>query len=66
MSGTIAVTVTVAPDGSVADAAAEKGNPILVKAALAAARQWRFTPYPAQAGEPMRTASINFRFDDQQ
>jgi outer membrane biosynthesis protein TonB len=62
MQGTISVVVEVAPDGSVVNARPERGNPILAKAAVDAARQWLYSPYTAVPGQPLRTATINFAF----
>jgi TonB family protein len=62
MYGTVTVVFRVTPDGSVAEVFSQRGNPILAKAALDAARQWRFAPYPAVPGQPYRTTTVNFNF----
>ncbi len=66
MTGVVEVIVAVAPNGLVVSARAENGNPILVAAAEAAARQWRFTPYAAEPGNPIPTTMLSFRFGGQQ
>jgi membrane protein involved in colicin uptake len=52
----------IAPDGSVMDARAERGSPILVKAAIEAAQQWRYAPYSAIPGQAPLTTSVDFNF----
>lgn len=48
ISGTVRVKVKVAPNGTVTDAKAVGGHPVLVSAALEAARKWRFEPAPSE------------------
>jgi TonB family protein len=61
LSGTVKVQVVVLPNGSVKDAKVVGGNPVLVNAALDAAKKWRFEP---AAGES--TGVVDFRFEPQQ
>jgi TonB family protein len=56
------VVVGVQPDGSVATATAESGDPLLVPSALEAARRWKFKPYPYEPGALVRTMRIEFQF----
>jgi protein TonB len=63
MQGTISVVLEVGTDGSVVSARAQRGNPILAQAAEQAARQWRYSPYAAVSGQPLRTTVVNFNFD---
>ena len=42
--GIVIVRVTVAPDGTVSNAKAESGHPLLSPAATDAVRRWRFEP----------------------
>jgi TonB family protein len=62
--GSVLVRVTVDECGIVRDARAVKGEPALVDAAVAAARQWRFTPTKVN-GTPIKvmgTITFNFYF----
>ena len=44
IGGTVQVELTIAPDGTVADARVVKSVPVLDQAALAAVKQWQDTP----------------------
>lgn len=44
ITGTVKVQVVVSPNGTVKDAKALGGHPVLVNAALDAVRKWRFEP----------------------
>ncbi len=48
ISGTVKVKVTVAPNGKVMDAKAVGGHPVLVGAAVDAAKKWIFEPAPTE------------------
>ena len=58
ITGTVKVEVVVAPNGSVKDARAVGGHPVLVNAALDAARKWRFEPASVES-----TGVIDFKFE---
>lgn len=45
LSGTVTITATIAEDGSVPEVKVLKGEPILAAAAVAAVRQWRYSPF---------------------
>ena len=45
LSGTVTLTATIAEDGSVPEVKVLKGEPILAAAAVAAVRQWRYSPF---------------------
>ena len=45
LSGTVSLTATIAEDGSVPEVKVLKGEPILAAAAVAAVRQWRYSPF---------------------
>ena len=62
ISGTVTVFLEVGSDGSVVDARAERGNPILVKAAIEAARQWRYAPFVNIPGQGPLATTVNFNF----
>ena len=62
VQGVVVVDCTIATDGSVSDARVVQSVPMLDDAALAAVRQWRFTPTLLN-GEPVPievTLTINF------
>lgn len=63
VEGDVLVTVVVGTDGRVREAGVLSGHPLLAEAALAAVRQWTFTPYQAQgvAVEAETTLRISFR-----
>jgi len=44
IGGTVRLTVTVRPDGSVRDVEVEGGNPILAASAVRAVKLWRYSP----------------------
>jgi TonB family protein len=55
IQGTVMLTLTVAPDGSVADVSAQRGaHSLLRRAALRSADGWRFVPEQV-AGQPVAT-----------
>ena len=62
LAGSVSVEVMITPDGRVETARAVSGHPLFVKAALQAARQWRFGPTLLN-GVPVRvTGVIVFNF----
>jgi TonB family protein len=58
LAGTVKIQVVVAPNGTVKEARVMGGHPVLVNAALDAARKWRFEP---AAGES--SGIIDFKFE---
>lgn len=56
-SGTVAVAVTVDESGNVISATAISGHPLLQAAAVAAARQAKFTPYKLN-GSPVKVTGV--------
>lgn len=58
LSGTVKVKIAVAPNGTVTDAKAVGGHPVLVNAAVDAARKWRFEPTPTGT-----TGILEFTFE---
>lgn len=61
ISGTVKISVTVAPNGTVKEAHIVGGHPVLANAALEAAKKWRFEPAPAET-----IGIIDFKFESQQ
>ena len=60
--GVVIVEVGVQTNGAVISATADSGNPLLIPAALDAARHWIFQPYPFEPGAAVRTARLQFSF----
>jgi TonB family protein len=58
VSGMVRIEVAVAPDGEVKDSKVLGGNPVLIKAAETAVKQWKFEP--ASKGS---TEVVIFRFN---
>jgi TonB family protein len=56
-TGTVLVHIIIDYDGSVSDAEATSGDPMLTKAAVDAVRQWRFRP-TALNGEPVQVDTV--------
>lgn len=67
VSGAVSVELLVDEEGRVIEAEADRrANPILAAAAVAAVREWRYTP-ALNRGQPVRariTATISFKLDD--
>jgi periplasmic protein TonB len=62
VQGSVILQAYVGTDGGIKDLHVVSGNPILVSAAVEAARQWRFAPY-LQNGQPVETqAKIQVNF----
>jgi TonB family protein len=62
VQGSVILQAYVGADGGIKDLHVVSGNPILVSAAVEAARQWRFAPY-LQNGQPVETqAKIQVNF----
>jgi hypothetical protein len=61
--GTVSLIVMVAPDGSVLNVEPEQGDPVLVRAAAKAVKQWRYEPLDAALGTfPRKTrATLTLR-----
>lgn len=56
IEGTVEVDVEISDDGKVVKAEAATGNPLLIKAAVEAVKQWKFKSGPALA-----TISFSFK-----
>jgi TonB family protein len=65
VSGKVEVEVSIAPDGSVADAKALSGNPLLTGPTVSTLKRWKFTPFK-ENGEPAKAVTVlNFSFGAQ-
>lgn len=60
VSGTVKVEVTIAPNGSVKSTRVIGGHPLLVDAAVEAAKRWKY-----EAGPDESTAVLEFKFTPQ-
>lgn len=62
VQGSVILQAYVGADGGIKDLHVVSGNPILVSAAVEAARQWRFSPYMqnGQAVETQAKIQVNF------
>jgi len=58
ISGTVKISVVVAPNGTVKEARVVGGHPVLATAALDAAKKWRFEPASGES-----TGIIDFKFE---
>jgi len=66
LQGQVVIKVVVSETGDVEDAQVVTGNPVLAKAALEAARKFKFKPY-IRNGKPVKVATnlaFNFAFTD--
>ncbi len=61
-SGPVVIRIGAQPNGTVSEAVPMSGDPLLVPAAIAAARQWTFKPYAYEPGKPVRTYRVAFDF----
>ena len=62
IQGTVMLDIVIDKEGDVEDVSLKSGDPILAKAAIAAAKQWKYQPYLVQ-GEPVEvetTLQMNF------
>ncbi len=58
LTGTVKVSVTVAPNGTVKDAKVLGGHPVLATAALDAVKKWRFEPASVES-----SGVVDFKFE---
>lgn len=58
VAGTVKVQVTIAADGQVKDTKVLGGHPLLVEAAVAALKKWKFAPANT---ESTQTVEFNFK-----
>ena len=63
IEGAVTLQATITPEGKVEKVKVVKGHPILAQAAMAAVRQWRYTPYQLN-GQPTSVQAdivVNFK-----
>ncbi len=61
ITGTVKVEVVVSPNGTVKEAKALGGHPVLVSAALDAVRKWRFEPAAVES-----SGQVDIKFEGHQ
>ncbi len=57
IGGSVLLTISINPDGSVDDVKVERGHPMLIDAAVDAVRKWRYVSAP---GTTHTTVSVSF------
>jgi periplasmic protein TonB len=62
MQGEVEVEAKITEDGSVESVKPLTGNPVLLNAAVAAAKQWKFTPFTNDGKPTKAMAPISFSF----
>ncbi len=60
VSGTVRLSVVVAPNGTVKSSKVIGGHPVLVNAAMDAMKQWKFEPAPTES-----SGIVEFKFQPQ-
>ena len=60
VSGTVRLSVVVAPNGTVRSSKVIGGHPVLVNAAIDAMKQWKFEPAPTES-----SGIVEFKFQPQ-
>jgi len=60
VSGTVRLSVVVAPNGTVKSSKVIGGHPVLVNAAIDAMKQWKFEPAPTES-----SGIVEFKFQPQ-
>ena len=60
VSGTVRLSVVVAPNGTVKSSKVIGGHPVLVNAAMDAMKQWKFEPAPTES-----SGVVEFKFQPQ-
>ena len=65
IQGTVSLLAVISKTGELRNIEVLKGDPLLVPAALAAARQWRYTPcvLNSETVEPVTPIDINFNLN---
>ena len=56
VAGHVEIETVISSDGSVENATAVTGNPLLTQSAVNAVKKWKFTPFKAN-GEPTRAVT---------
>ena len=62
MQGDVEVEARIMEDGSVESVKPLTGNPVLLNAAVAAMKQWRFTPFTNEGKTVKAVAPVTFTF----
>lgn len=62
MQGDVEVEARISEEGTVESVKPLTGNPVLLNAAVAAAKQWKFTPFTNEGKAVKAVAPISFTF----
>ena len=62
ISGHVELAVEIDEQGSVTDVKTVSGNPILVAGAVAAVKEWKFTPFEENGAPTKATTTLSFDF----
>jgi protein TonB len=65
IEGWVQVSLSVLPNGNVANARIEDGDKrqLFSRAALAAVKQWKYTPHPDASGETPVSVRLDFKLN---
>jgi len=62
ISGTVALAISVDPQGKVACVKAISGHPLIIAVAIDSVRQWKFEPYTSQGVKKTFCGKVALRF----
>jgi TonB family protein len=62
LQGVVTLEARISESGGVGDVKALTGNPVLMNAAVAAMKRWKFTPFSADGKPAKAIADISFDF----
>ena len=62
VAGRVEVEATVGEDGTVENAKALTGNPLLTASAVTAVKKWKFTPFTSGGAPTKAVVTLNFDF----
>jgi protein TonB len=62
VAGKVELEVTINTDGTVENAKAVNGNPLLTASAVAAVKRWKFTPFTSNGQATKAVTSLIFEF----
>ena len=62
ITGRVEVSITIEPDGKVADVKIVSGNPVLTKPCARVVSEWRFRPILQEGKPALASAPLAFEF----